>query len=127
MRQKLICRIACLFLYDTISYHDYHENYYHALLAGLLLNGRYHVKSNYEMGAGRSDITVEDERKKRAIIIETKRSKDYGNLKEDSEKALNQIEIKEYAWDFLRKGYEVIAYGISFAEKECFVMGKKIA
>ena len=114
-------------LYDTISYHDYHENYYHALLAGLLLNGKYHVKSNYEMGTGRSDITVEDERKKRAIVIETKRSKDYGNLKEDSEKALHQIKIKEYAWDFQRKGYEVTAYGISFAEKECFVMGEKLA
>ena len=65
--------------------------------------------------------------KNEQLFIETKRSKDYGILKEDSEKALNQIEIKEYAWDFLRKGYEAIAYGISFAEKECFVMGKIIA
>ena len=113
-------------LYDTISYHDYHENYYHALLVGLLLNGAYLVKSNYEMGAGRSDISIEDERGRRAIIIETKRSKEYEDLERDSEEALKQIQSKEYAWPFRRKKYQVITYGISFEGKECCVKVKQL-
>lgn len=113
-------------LYDTISYHDYHENYYHALLVGLLLNRSYLVKSNYETGTGRSDITVEDERGKRAIIIETKRSREYEDLEKDGEEALRQIEDKGYAWPFLKKKYHVTAYGISFEGKECYVKGRQL-
>ena len=113
-------------LYDTISYYDYHENYYHALMAGLLLNGAYHVKSNAEMGLGRSDIVVEDDRRRRAVIIETKRSDDYDDLEKDCEAALGKIEEKRYGWPYLKKKYQVIAYGISFAEKECRVRGKRL-
>lgn len=113
-------------LYDTISYHDYHENYYHALLVGFLLNGAYLVKSNYETGAGRSDISIEDERGRRAIIIETKRSREYEDLEKDGEEALQQIKDKGYAWPFLRKKYHVIAYGIAFEGKECCVKVKQL-
>ena len=108
-------------LYDTISSHDYHENYYHALMVGLLLNGEYDVRSNYEMGGGRNDIAIDDQRNRRAVIIETKRSKSYDDLEKDCEEALKQIRSREYAWPFQRKEYQVIAYGISFVGKECCV------
>lgn len=114
-------------LYDTISYYDYHENYYHALLVGLLLNGVYVVRSNYEMGLGRSDIAVEDDKMRRAVVIETKRSRNYDHLEEDCEASIKQIEEKGYALPYFRKKYRVIAYGISFAEKECLVKGKELA
>lgn len=39
-------------LFDTISYHDYRESFYHAFLAGLLANAGYPVESNYEYGTG---------------------------------------------------------------------------
>ena len=113
-------------LYDTISCHDYYENYYHALMVGLLLNGEYDVRSNYEMGGGRSDIAINDQRKGRAVIIETKRSKDYDDLEKDSEEALKQIQDREYAWPFQRKNYQVIAYGISFEGKECCVKVRQL-
>lgn len=111
-------------LYDTISYYDYHENYYHALLVGLLLNGVYRVRSNTEMGAGRSDIVIEDGRMRRAAIIETKRSREYEELGKDSLAALKQIEERRYGYPYFKKDYQVIAYGISFAEKECQVEAK---
>ena len=38
----------------TISYFDYHENYYHGFLAGMLREGR--IKSNRESGNGRYDL-----------------------------------------------------------------------
>ena len=113
-------------LYDTISCHDYHENYYHALLTGLLLDGRYIVRSNDETGSGRSDITVEDPRQRRAVIIETKRSRDFDHLESDCAAALKQIGEKQYGRPYLKKKYRVIAYGISFSEKECHVEGREL-
>ena len=83
-------------LYDTISCHDYHENYYHTLMVGLLLNGEYDVRSNYEMGGGRSDIAIIDQRGSRAVIIETRRSKNYDDLEKGSEEALEQLN-KEFS------------------------------
>ncbi len=113
-------------LYDTISCHDYHENYYHALLVGLLLDGRYIVRSNDEMGSGRSDIVVEDAKGNRVAIIETKRSRDYDELEKDCEAALKQIQERQHRWPYFKKKYRVIAYGIFFAEKECRVKGKEL-
>ena len=41
-------------LFNTISYHDYAESFYHAFLAGLMSKDRYKIESNYENGLGRS-------------------------------------------------------------------------
>ena len=78
-----------------------------------------------EMQGGRSDIAIDDQRNSRAVIIETKRSKNYDDLEEDSEEALKQIQNREYAWPFQRKEYRVIAYGIFFVGKECYVRVKQ--
>lgn len=59
-------------LFDTISFYDYQENFYHAFLAGQLSRKGYVVKSNRENGLGRSDISVKDRKMRRAIVIETK-------------------------------------------------------
>ena len=95
-------------------------------MVGLLLNGEYDVRSNYEMGGGRSDIAIDAPRKSRAVIIEPKHSKDYDDMEKDSEEALKQILNREYAWPFQRKKYQVIAYGISFEGKECCVKLKQL-
>ncbi len=88
-------------------------------MAGLLLDCRYIVRSNDEMGSARSDIVVEDAKESRVAIIETKRSRDYNELEKDREAALKQMKEKQYGWPYFKKKYQVIAYGISFAEKEC--------
>lgn len=113
-------------LLDTISYYDYHENYYHALLVGLLLNSTCHIRSNAEMGAGRSDIVVEDDRNRRTAIIEVKRSRDYDDMETDSEKGVRQILENNYAWPYKRKKYSVSAYGIAFADKDCCVKVERL-
>lgn len=62
-------------LWNTISYMDYHEDYYHAFLAGIFVGrGGYAVKSNRERGLGRPDLDLRDKRNRRAIIIETKKA-----------------------------------------------------
>lgn len=113
-------------LLDTISYYDYHENYYHALLVGLLPNSVYRIRSNAEMGNGRSDIAVEDDRNRCAAIIEVKRSRDFDDMEADSEKAIRQIRENNYAWPYQRRKYTVLAYGIAFADKDCSVKVEKL-
>ena len=61
-------------LWKTISYNDYHEDYYHAFLAGAFVGIGYEVESNKEKGLGRPDIVLKDEDNRRAIIIEAKKS-----------------------------------------------------
>lgn len=109
-------------LFDTISYHDYKESYYHAFVAGLFAGAGYIVESNYEYGLGRPDIVVKDREKRRVIILEIKHSQSEMQLENDCLKALQQIDVSKYAVKFLKGYRNIICYGIAFYEKECLVM-----
>ena len=78
-------------LWDTISYNDYHEDYYHAFLAGVFVGRGYNVESNKENGLGRPDILLKDKKNRRAIIIEAKHSKKEADMEKDCKEALEQI------------------------------------
>lgn len=108
-------------LFETISYYDYKEDYYHAFLAGIFSGAGYAVESNREYGLGRPDIVVRDRKNRRVIIIEAKRSVREQDLEKDAEKALQQIDLKRYAQQFLKGYQKIVCYGISFFEKECVV------
>ena len=56
-------------LLTTISFHVYHENFYHAFLAGLFVNSPYMVLSNVESGEGRPDLLVQDRQHNVAAIL----------------------------------------------------------
>ena len=107
-------------LFDTISYHDYHENYYHAFLTGLISGLGYAVKSNLENGLGRSDIDVRDKKRRRAMLLEAKKSEKEEDMEKDALRGRQQIIDREYVKGL--KGYEsVICYGISFYQKKALV------
>ena len=107
-------------LFDTISYHDYHENYYHAFMTGIISGLGYAVRSNQENGLGRSDIDVREKRKKRGMLIETKKSDREEDMEKDALEGKQQIIDKEYLRGF--QGYNsVICYGISFFRKKALV------
>ena len=107
-------------LWKTISYNDYHEDYYHAFLAGAFVGLGYEVESNKEKGLGRPDIFLKDDDNRRVIIIETKRSKKEDNLDQDCDRAVNQILSKKYAEGLY--GYtQIHCYGIAFFQKEARV------
>ena len=108
------------YLFDTISYYDYREDYYHAFLAGLLSGAGYTVKSNRETGSGRADIILLDKRNRQVAIFELKRSESEGKMEEDAKKALRQIEERRYGSDL--QGYKrIIRYGVAFYQKEALV------
>jgi len=107
-------------LWRTISYNDYHEDYYHAFLAGIFLGLGYGVESNKEKGLGRPDILLTDHDNRRALIIEAKKSKKESDMDKDCNEALDQIVTEKYAEGLY--GYEqVICYGIAFFQKQAKV------
>ncbi|WP_301423791.1 AAA family ATPase [Bacteroides caecimuris] len=116
-------------LFDTISFYDSAENFYHGFLAGILSQSEnYLVKSNRESGNGRSDIMVKSPSLRgRSFILELKVSKDIDELEADAEKALRQIYEKKYMDELRTEGYKKIdCCGISFYRKDCEVrFGKK--
>ena len=107
-------------LWNTISYNDYHEDYYHAFLAGVFVGRGYGVESNKEKGLGRPDIFLKDRRNRRAIIIEAKKSDKETNLDKDCDKAIKQIIDEKYAEG--TPGYEqILCYGVAFYQKQAKV------
>lgn len=107
-------------LFQTISFYDYNENFYHAFVAGILSCSGYRVKSNREQGDGRPDIVLYDDRLHKAVILELKYSKQLKDMEQYCDKALQQITERRYG-DSLEEYDEVILYGISFFKKRCMV------
>ena len=107
-------------LWNTISYNDYHEDYYHAFLAGVFVGCGYLVESNKEKGLGRPDIVLKDKKHRRAIIIEAKKSACRDDMEKDCGRALEQVDTRKYAEGLY--GYtQVLCYGIAFFQKEALV------
>ncbi|MBR2260047.1 MAG: AAA family ATPase [Blautia sp.] len=109
------------FLWDTISYHDYHEDYYHAFMAGLFVGLGYSVDSNKESGLGRFDIRVKDRKNRRVMIFEVKKAESAARMDTACDEAIQQIVEKGYA-KTIEPGYEkIICYGISFFRKSAMI------
>ena len=86
------------------------------------------VMSNRESGNGRYDIVIKIPSVKtydQAIILELKVAKSLKELETTSQKALQQIEEREYAKNLYDEGYEVIgSYGVAFfRKKSCVIKG----
>lgn len=111
-------------LRKTISYHDYHEDFYHAFLAGIFTGAGYTVDSNKEHGEGRSDIVVYDPVNSRVAVFEAKYSTALSHLSADCDAALQQIDERMYAKEFEDDYDTVLCYGISFFKKRCLAEKK---
>ncbi len=107
-------------LWKTISYNDYHEDYYHAFLAGVFTGLGYEVASNKETGLGRPDILLKDKSNRRAVIIEAKRSRKESDLDKNCDEALDQIAAEKYA-DGLYGYEQIFCYGVAFFQKQARV------
>lgn len=115
-------------LFQTISFYDSAENFYHGFLTGILSQTEnYLVKSNRETGNGRSDIMVmSPSLRGRSFILEIKVSDSVDALEGDAEKALQQIYDKKYMEELRAEGYRRIdCYGVSFFRKDCEVRSGK--
>ena len=119
--EKLTEMISDL-LFDTISYYDYRESFYHAFIVGLVSNAGFLVESNYENGTGRSDIVIKDRKHRQAAVIEIKWTETENQMEKACKAALEQIEERQYAVKIEHLGYKNICkFGIAFFQKKCLV------
>ena len=107
-------------LLKSISYHDFHENYYHGMMNGIFTARGYAVKSNIEAGTGRLDLFVTDKKNRRAALLEFKISTDETNMDADCDAALKQVIDNKYYRE-LPQGYEHLIYGVAFYKKDARV------
>ena len=108
------------FLGDTISYHDYKEDFYHAFLAGLMSGFKgVKVESNRETGAGRADVILKNPRMARVAIFEFKHAKTEKQMNSKCDEAVKQVAEREYTFPFREE--TIYKYGISFYKKKCLV------
>ena len=115
-------------LHNTISLMDVAENFYHGFLLGMLSGLQEHdISSNRESGDGRPDIVIRpDDTAEPAVILELKRTKEYGQMERYSTEALAQIEAKNYDEELLLEGYShILKYGICFCRKNCTIKVEK--
>lgn len=109
---------------NTISFFDYAENYYHNFLAGLFKGaGNYLVMSNRECGEGRPDLILKTPSVRgMAFILEIKTADAFQKMEQTCQKALQQIEERNYASGLYAEGYvHIKKYGVCFYRKECMI------
>ena len=117
-------------LRDFVSYHDTaSESFYHGLLLGISvwLKGKYNIESNGESGYGRFDIAFIPQlgRELPGIVLELKIAKTEDDMEETAQKALEQIENKQYPAKLLAQGTKVVwRYGAAFCGKKVRLTGE---
>ena len=124
---KVISAEMTKLLRQTISYHDYKEDFYYTFFAGIFAGAGYIVEPDKEHGEGRSDIIVQDYTGGRMAVFEVKYSKYQDGLEDECLKAITQIDDKMYAKEFEEDYSQVICYGISFYKKTVYGKSKKIS
>ena len=85
------------------------------------------MHTNIEAGNGRTDIAIEKDDGTLGIILELKAVQKMDELDAACQKAMEQIEAKDYAFIFRDAGIETIwTYGIAFCRKTCRVLAKRV-
>ena len=107
------------------------ENFYEGFMTGILSsfgNRLSELKVEHEAGLGFADIRFRDDSTNSAMVIELKVARDAEQAEIQANKAIEQIESKEYAWQFIKKDKIpcVSAVGITFFDKRCVVAIKRL-
>lgn len=121
------------FVESSMSMFDFtardHESSYHLFILGILvyLSDRYEVKSNRESGYGRYDIMVIPRTPDRlGIIIEFKKALGKESLEGAAQRAIEQIQQKNYVCEMRERGInDILLLGIALRGKELFVQSLK--
>ena len=122
--KELVGLILNQLMKKSISYFENVENFYHGFVLGLLVDmgENYIVESNRESGYGRYDMKIEKKDGSIGIILEFKTVQEEEKMEEMAEKALEQIEEKEYYLDMEKRGMpKILTYGIAFNNKKAVI------
>ena len=115
-------------LYETVSFYDAYESFYHGFLLALLSTcSQWTVTSNRETGKGRSDIMVCRKDRKMGFVVEVKNVREEKDVEAACDEAMKQIEEMDYTAVLRRYGVkDIIEYGIAFWDKRCIVRAKEV-
>lgn len=103
------------------------ERFYHGFVLGMMveLDDRYVITSNRESGYGRYDVMMEPRGTDHAVIIEFKvQDEAEKDLSDTVEKALRQIDERNYEAVLIAKGIEkerIRKYGFAFCGKKVLI------
>ena len=75
-------------LWNSISYFDYGEEYYHGMLNGIFTSRGYVPDSNDEAGLGWLDLRVKDRGKRAILLLEFKRSEKKRSMSRKKQRAM---------------------------------------
>ena len=115
--EKTASEMLTKILWNSISYFDYGEEYYHGLLNGIFTARGFSPDSNDEAGLGRLDLRVRNRPERTFLLLEFKRSKKEEDLDADCDEAIAQIFEKGYD-KVMPEGYQhQLLYGIAFYAK----------
>lgn len=104
-------------LWNSISYFDYGEGYYHGMLNGIFTSRGFNLDFNDESGLGRLDLRVRNRPARTTLLLEFKRSEKGKDLDKDCDEAIAQIYEKGYD-KVIPEGYEhQLICGIAFYAK----------
>lgn len=72
------------------------------------------------------DLVIKDKVKRRAAVLEVKVSRKESELKRGCEKALVQIQDRQYRKKIEASGFKtVLSYGVAFFQKSCRIESEK--
>ena len=113
------------FSYFDVSDGEHPERVYHAFILGLLVNlqATHEVTSNRESGYGLYDVMIIPKNPaKLGIILEFKRSDSEAEMASDLDKALAQIDARQYASVLHTRGIQkILKLGVVFWKKKVSV------
>ena len=115
-------------VFDTKARNEEKESSYHNLLVGILTgNADWLIKSNIEAGEGFADIVAETDDPDSGIIVELKYTKEYKDMEQACQNALDQIKDRRYQEYLLNDGRnDIMLYGMAFCKKRCRVVVERI-
>ena len=122
------------YLYSTASYFDINktsqEKLYHVMVLGMVmgLQDSYYTRSNRPGGIGRYDaLLMPKDASRPGLVIEFKKASSQKGMQQAAEKALAQIEAKDYAKPLKERGIKKIqALGMVFHDKQVCIVAKDI-
>lgn len=121
--EKLREQLRKLLMETASTFDAANESFYQGLVLGLcaMMGNGYYVRSNRESGEGRFDIQIEPkDSSKPGILIQLKSSKEQtdSSLEELAQKALQQMEDKQYETEMRARGIKsILKYGVAFQGK----------
>ena len=112
-------------LFESMSYFDYDEKFYHGFVNGMLQGvTNSSIRSNQESGLGRYDIAIlPSYKKKRGLVLELKVAGKEEEVEKAARAACEQIKAMKYIEGLNKKGYtDIVGYGIAFYKKSCMII-----